>query len=109
MEPRATLAARIASRIGREGPIGFDAFMAMALYDPDEGFFTRGHGAGRTGADFVTSPKVGGLFGRLVARALDREWHALGAPDPFVVIEAGAGDGTLARDVLRGEPECASA
>src|SRR5690349_2910357 len=82
--------------------------MHMALYG-EGGFFTRGRGAGTAGRDFVTSPATGSLFGRLVARALDDEWRALGAPDPFVVIEGGAGDGRLAREVLRAEPECAPA
>jgi NADH dehydrogenase [ubiquinone] 1 alpha subcomplex assembly factor 7 len=44
-----------------------------------------------------------------VARALDG-WHAeLGFPDPFLVVEAGAGRGRLAHDVLRAEPDCAAA
>jgi SAM-dependent MidA family methyltransferase len=76
------------------------------LYEPDVGFFASGHGAGRAGRDFVTSPEVGSLFGACVARALDRSWHELGAPDPFVVVEAGAGNGRLARDVLRAHPAC---
>ena len=33
----------------------------------------------------------------------------MGAPDPFVVVEAGAGPGTLARTVLAAGPECAPA
>ena len=99
----------LVERIGREGPISFAAFMDAALYDPDEGFFATGGGAGRAGRDFVTSPEVGTLFGALVARALDDVWLQLGAPDPFVVIEAGAGRGRLAADVLRAEPACAAA
>jgi SAM-dependent MidA family methyltransferase len=83
--------------------------MEAALYDEPDGFFARGGGAGRAGADFVTSPEVGSLYGALVARALDRSWRDLGAPDPFVVIEAGAGRGRLAADVLRAELACAPA
>jgi SAM-dependent MidA family methyltransferase len=83
--------------------------MEAALYDPDGGFFARGHGAGRSRGDFVTSPEVGPLFGACVAVALDRWWHELGAPDPFVVLEAGAGGGRLCREVLRAEPGCAAA
>jgi SAM-dependent MidA family methyltransferase len=49
------------------------------------------------------------LFGACIARALDRCWQQLGAPDPYVVIEAGAGNGRLARDVLRAHPSCAPA
>jgi SAM-dependent MidA family methyltransferase len=78
----------------------------LALYEPEVGFFASGHGAGRAGRDFVTSPEVGSLFGACVARALDRGWRELGEPDPFVVVEAGAGNGRLARDVLRTHPAC---
>jgi SAM-dependent MidA family methyltransferase len=49
------------------------------------------------------------LFGACVARALDREWQEQGAPDPFLVIEAGAGRGRLAREILRARPACAPA
>ena len=55
--------------------------------------------AGRRG-DFLTSPEVGPLFGAVLARALDAWWDELGRPDPFMVVEAGAGPGTLARSVL---------
>lgn len=54
----------------------------------------------------MTSPEVGSLFGACVARALDRCWRAAGEPDPFVVVEAGAGNGRLARDVQRARPAC---
>jgi SAM-dependent MidA family methyltransferase len=57
----------------------------------------------------VTSPEVGSLFGACVARALDGWWRRLGEPDPFLVMEAGAGNGRLCRDVLRAEPACAAA
>ncbi len=102
------LAGRLGELIRREGPIAFDAFMELALYG-DGGFFTEGGGAGRSGADFVTSPEVGPLFGALVARALDRWWDQLDRPDPFFVVEAGAGRGRLAADVLHAEPACANA
>jgi SAM-dependent MidA family methyltransferase len=95
--------------IRREGPISFDRFVEVALYDAEAGFFTRGRGAGRAAGDFITSPHVGSLFGALVARAYDRWWEALGEVDPFVVVEAGAGDGRLARDVQRAAPRCATA
>jgi SAM-dependent MidA family methyltransferase len=82
--------------------------MDAALYDPSDGFFTRGRGpAGR--GDFVTSPETGPLFGVLVARSLDREWIRLGRPDRFTVVEAGAGDGRLAREILRAGPACGAA
>ena len=83
--------------------------MDDALYGP-EGFYMRpdGGSAGRRG-DFLTSPEVGPLFGAVLARAFDREWERLGRPDPFTVVDAGAGPGTLARSVLAAEPQCAAA
>jgi NADH dehydrogenase [ubiquinone] 1 alpha subcomplex assembly factor 7 len=98
----------LAERIGREGPIPFDAFVDVALYG-EGGFFTRARGAGRAGRDFVTSPEVGQLFGALLARALDGWWRELHEPDPFLVVDAGAGRGRLAADVLAAAPECATA
>jgi SAM-dependent MidA family methyltransferase len=102
------LAAQIAERIHREGPVPFDAFVAAALYG-DGGFFSAGRGAGRAGRDFLTSPEVGGLFGALVARAADGWWRDQGEPDPFLLVDAGAGRGRLAADLLAAAPECASA
>ena len=81
--------------------------MAEALYGPT-GFYTTGGRAGRRG-DFITSPEVGPLFGAVVARFLDAEWQRLGRPDPFTVLDAGAGPGTLARSVLAAIPECSAA
>jgi len=83
--------------------------MEAALYDPERGFFARGRGAGRAGSDFVTSPQIGSLFGACLARGLDGLWRALDEPDPFLVVEAGAGNGRLARDILRAAPGCAAA
>ncbi|MDP9421023.1 MAG: SAM-dependent methyltransferase [Actinomycetota bacterium] len=91
--------------INRQGPLRFDEFLELALYGPD-GFYARGRGAGRRG-DFLTSPEVGPLFGAVVARALDVEWRGQGQPDPFVVVEAGAGRGQLARSLLDANPACA--
>lgn len=80
----------------------------LALYHDAHGFYASGSGAGRR-SDFLTSPEVGPLFGAVMARALDAWWGGLGEPDPFVVIEAGAGSGALAAAVLAAGPACATA
>ncbi|MGH9022616.1 MAG: SAM-dependent methyltransferase [Acidimicrobiia bacterium] len=105
----ARLADRLAAEVRRNGPLRFDHFQEACLYDPEEGFFVQRQGSGRAGADFITSPEVGGLFGLLVSRALDGWWEELGRPDPFFVVEVGAGRGRLAADVLRSAPACAKA
>ncbi len=101
---------RVAGIIRRRGPIPVDEVVELALYDLEHGFYAGGGGhAGRAGGDFITSPEVGPLFGAVVARAIDAAWDRLGQPDPFVVVEAGAGPGTLARTVLAAQPACGSA
>lgn len=102
------LEAALVEHIGRAGPIGFDEYVDHALYAPELGFYAAGGGAGRR-RDFLTSPEVGPLFGAVLANALDAWWVELGQPDPFVVVEAGAGPGTLARTILASPPACAVA
>ncbi|CAB4953037.1 MAG: hypothetical protein F2837_09900 [Actinobacteria bacterium] len=95
------------SLLGERAFLSFADYMRFALYDPRHGFYERGGRAGR-GADFLTSPEVGPLFGAVIARALDAWWIESGRPDPFVVVEVGAGPGTLARSVRIAAPECSS-
>ena len=52
---------------------------------------------------------MGPLFAAVLARALDEWWEELGAPDPFVVVDAGAGRGTMARDLAAAAPACSKA
>jgi SAM-dependent MidA family methyltransferase len=100
----------IRSLIRDSGPIPFERFMELALYGA-EGFYTKADGSGSAGrrGDFITSPEVGPLFGTVIARYLDAEWERLGRPDPFTVVDAGAGPGTLARAVLAARPVCSGA
>ena len=78
----------------------FDFFVERCLYDPEHGFYAAGAGrAGRRGGDFLTSPEVGPLFAEVLARFLDDAWCRLGQPDPFTVLDAGTGPGTLARQL----------
>jgi SAM-dependent MidA family methyltransferase len=86
-------------------PLHFDEYLQLALYG-DGGFYTSGGKAGRRG-DFITSPEVGPLFGAVVARWIEAEFDRLGRPDEFLVVEAGAGPGTMARSVLTAAPQWA--
>lgn len=84
-------------------------FVERALYDPDRGFYETGGRAGRRGSSFLTSAEVGPLFGAVVARAVDTWWRDAGEPAEWVVVDAGAGPGTLARSVLAADPQCGDA
>jgi len=99
---------RFQQRFAGAPSLSFAQFMEFALYDEAVGFYSGTGQAGRR-ADFLTSPEVGPLFGALLARRLDQLWNELDCPDPFVVVEVGAGPGTLARSIALAAPECAAA
>ncbi len=90
-------AAAIRAHIRAEGPITFATFMELALYEPGGFYDDPPVGAG---GDFVTSPHVHPVFGTFLARALAELADALGSPNPLHITEVGAGDGTLARQIL---------
>jgi NADH dehydrogenase [ubiquinone] 1 alpha subcomplex assembly factor 7 len=94
------LAARIARRIRAEGPISVAAYMAMALHDPEHGYYRRRHPIGGDG-DFITAPEISQIFGELVGLWCADLWQRSGAPDPVRVVELGPGRGTLMADFLR--------
>jgi SAM-dependent MidA family methyltransferase len=76
--------------------------MALALYHPDGGYYRRAEGPwGFQGADYYTALDLGPLLGEAMAGRLAQAWERLGRPDPFVVLEPGAGRGWLGRDLLQ--------
>lgn len=96
------------------GAVPFSEWMALALYDPEHGYYSRRAGEGRfreigRRGDFYTSVSVGETFGLLLAHRVAREWEAVfGGSRPFVLVEQGGHDGQLARDVLAGLREIGS-
>ncbi len=96
----ADLALKIARRIRREGPLSVAAFMAMALHDPEDGYYARRDPLGRAG-DFVTAPEISQIFGELIGLCLADFWQRIGRPDSVVVAELGPGRGTMMGDLLR--------
>ncbi|MDD5248005.1 MAG: SAM-dependent methyltransferase [Rhodocyclaceae bacterium] len=92
------LCARIAAAIAAAGGwISFARYQELALYAPGLGYYAGGsHKFGAEG-DFVTAPELTPLFGFALARQV-AQVMAASAP---VVLEAGAGSGRLAADLLR--------
>jgi SAM-dependent MidA family methyltransferase len=98
----AALPALIRRAIARDGGwLPFDRFMAMALYAPGLGYYSRGDRQFGTlpssGSDFVTAPELSPLFGHALARQVGQ---ALDACDSDEVWEFGAGSGALALSLL---------
>jgi len=104
--PRQTQAMKqIAETIRREieksGVLPFARFMELALYCPESGYYeTQKDSVGRRG-DFYTSVSTGELFGELLAFQFAGwlcELEIQGSR--FKIVEAGAHDGKLAKDIL---------
>jgi SAM-dependent MidA family methyltransferase len=94
-------AARVAEHIrdfiaAQGGVIGFDVFMRLALYAPGLGYYSAGATKFGGGGDFVTAPEVSSLFSRCLARQVAAVLEVTGGD----VLELGAGQGTMAADVL---------
>ena len=95
----------IARRIGSNGPLAFAEYMDLALYHPRHGYYSRlDHRSGQTG-DFFTSVDVGTIFGELLTEQfaeMSSSIRKLSQPESnlLMLVEAGAGNGALASDVL---------
>ncbi|MBW3666314.1 MAG: SAM-dependent methyltransferase [Actinobacteria bacterium] len=88
---------RILAEIRATGPIPFERFMELALYDRS-GFFGGDHLRSEKGGDFLTSPEVSSLFGKTLAAFVEREMERIG--EPFQLLEVGAGSGSLLTPLL---------
>ena len=106
MTPVSPLSSDLTQRIHQaiaqaDGWIGFDRFMAMALYEPGWGYYANALQKFGTmpssGSDFVTAPGMSPLFGQTLAVQVLEALEATGTPE---VWEFGAGTGALALQLL---------
>ena len=98
------LAAKIRYEVERAGPMPFERFMDLALYDPDGGYYRSAEARPGRAGDFITAPELHPIFGEMLGRAMAQVWDALGRPEPFVITEHGAGEGAMAVPLLRTTP-----
>jgi len=109
--------------IAERGPVTVAAFMDLALYHPEFGYYARADRRSGRAGDFFTSVDVGPLFGELLAiqiaemgrlltetaetaknaEEVQQESSASSARSAvgFDLVEAGAGNGRLSADILR--------
>ncbi|MBW4484138.1 MAG: class I SAM-dependent methyltransferase [Tildeniella torsiva UHER 1998/13D] len=83
-----------------QGRISFAEFMELALYHPQGGYYTTKEAILGFEGDFVTSAHLGHDFGELLATQFAEIWEHLGRPQPFSLVEMGAGQGLIAADAL---------
>ncbi len=94
------LAQRLTGLIRAQGPLSVAQVMALALMDPDYGYYTHQDPFGAQG-DFITAPEVSQMFGELLGLWLVKTWRDQGSAAALHLIELGPGRGTMMADVLR--------
>ena len=96
LERRDQLSAIIKQTIYSQGPISFENFMSQALYTPKLGYYENPEPFGYDG-DFITAAHCGPWLPRMLAKQFIDIAHTIPS---FDICEFGAGDGTMALEIL---------
>jgi SAM-dependent MidA family methyltransferase len=108
-----TLHDLIVDRIRATGRMTFADYMTACLYEPGLGYYTSPGRKVGTEGDFYTSITVHATFGRVIAREIAAMWRSMDCPTDFTLVEAGAGHGRLACDIMdflaEQQPDCYAA
>lgn len=89
-------------RIEKRSSIPLDQYMKLCLYHPALGYYSRA-GITRWGrkGDYFTSVSVGKTFGQLIAFTLVDLAKKMRSEKELTLVELGAGNGSLAFDILK--------
>ncbi len=98
--PETPLKSMLVEMLRRSGPMTFAEYMALCLYHPEHGYYTRGEERTGVRGDYFTSPDLHPVFARLLARQAAEMWEILERPKPFTWVEMGPGRGWFAREFL---------
>ena len=80
--------------------ITFAEYLDLVLYHSQYGYYSSGTVAIGAQGDFFTASSLGKDFGELLAVQFVEMWHQLDCPETFSVVEMGAGNASLAQDIL---------
>ncbi len=87
---------RLIERIGREGPITYEAFLETVLYDEAQGYYRAGKVDKK---DYYTAPEIHPLFGRTIGKYIETFCGLLGVSS-LNILEPGGASGRLATQIL---------
>lgn len=90
----------IKDKIRQNGHMNMAEYMELCLGHPEYGYYMSRDPFGREG-DFTTAPEISQMFGELIGAWLVDSWEKFGCPERFILLECGAGRGTLMEDALR--------
>lgn len=83
-------AEKIRGLIQAEGAMPLDAYMTLALNDPDYGYYRTRNPLGRQG-DFITAPEISQVFGELIGLWAVDFWQRSGRAELIHFVELGPG------------------
>ena len=79
--------------------ISLDKFINLSLYNKVSGYYMKKNPFGKKG-DYITSPNISILFSEMIAVWIVSFWQNLGCPKKFNLIELGAGNGEMMKDMI---------
>jgi len=79
--------------------IPIDSYINEALYNKKFGYYMKKNPFGEKG-DFVTSPNISVLFSEMIAIWIISFWRNLKCPKKFNLIELGAGNGSMMKEII---------
>ena len=79
--------------------LSIDNYINEALYNKKFGYYMKKNPFGEKG-DFVTSPNISILFSEMIALWIVSFWKYLKCPKKFNLIELGAGNGSMMKEII---------
>ena len=79
--------------------IPLDKFINLSLYNKKFGYYMKKNPFNKKG-DFITAPNISRLFSEMIAIWIISFWESLGSPKKFNLIELGAGNGEMMKDLI---------
>ena len=79
--------------------LSLDQFINHSLYDKKSGYYMKKNPFGKRG-DFITAPNISRLFSEMISVWTIAFWQSLGSPKKFNLIELGAGNGEMMKDIV---------
>ncbi len=98
--PSGALLDALRARARPDGFVPLDRYLDVALYGEGVGYYRRGASPFGPAGDFYTAPAVDPLYARTLARRVAAVRAAVAPAQRCAVVDLGAGDGTLLRDVI---------
>lgn len=87
-------------KIQQQGAISVAEYMDTCLYHNEHGYYMSSTPLGKEG-DFTTAPEISQIYGEMIGAWVADTWIKMGRPQNWQLLEAGPGNGTLMKDVLR--------